>query len=454
VAELKKKVTTRWLDAAGKRVKPHTPGASPVTTESRKWYATGAPLPRGAWRPLSRDKSVSQRMLAELVTRLERGAAGLADLADLKRPLAEWLDLFRAAMEAAPGADPVWCRQVHTRLSRLVAGCGFARAGDVDADRVKRWLAGRRALPDRRSGQLSQQTCNHYRAHLHALCAWLVERQVLTGNPADRVPVGDVRADLRHARRPFSPTDLLPFLEGVRTGGRVLRVSGPDRHALYLLACATGFRRKELAALRPSWFDLEAAPPTVLLPGRASKNGDSARQPLPLSVVPTLRSLLARQERGGGPLWPAKALGRTAYMLKRDLAAAGLPYVVDTPEGPRHLDFHALRHTYSTLVIEAGATVKEAQVLLRHKDPGLTIGRYTHAGAGGLADCVNRLPLGAPPEGRTLEDLPRAELLQVARWGLAAVAALVAASGVPLCHSTSPSVLKTTLAPASAGANE
>ncbi|MBX9583183.1 MAG: hypothetical protein K2X87_22995 [Gemmataceae bacterium] len=38
MATLKKITTTRWLDEAGNRVLPDTPGASKVREESAKWY--------------------------------------------------------------------------------------------------------------------------------------------------------------------------------------------------------------------------------------------------------------------------------------------------------------------------------------------------------------------------------------------------------------------------------
>ena len=45
-------------------------------------------------------------------------------------------------------------------------------------------------------------------------------------------------------------------------------------------------------------------------------------------------------------------------MLRADLEAANIPYIDDTG---RFVDFHSLRHTYVTRVVESGATVKVAQ---------------------------------------------------------------------------------------------
>jgi len=46
-------------------------------------------------------------------------------------------------------------------------------------------------------------------------------------------------------------------------------------------------------------------------------------------------------------------------------------------------DFHAQRHTYISGIVAGGqASVKTCQDLARHSTPVLTIGRYSHAGAG------------------------------------------------------------------------
>ena len=60
--------------------------------------------------------------------------------------------------------------------------------------------------------------------------------------------------------------------------------------------------------------------------------------------------------------------GHTARNVRRDLKAAGV--AITTSDG--YVDFHALRTTYITLVTEAGANTKEAQVLARHSASDLT----------------------------------------------------------------------------------
>ena len=55
------------------------------------------------------------------------------------------------------------------------------------------------------------------------------------------------------------------------------------------------------------------------------------------------------------------------------------------------LDFHATRVTYINLVIEAGASVKEAQVLARHATPALTLGVYRRTRESRLHEVVGQV---------------------------------------------------------------
>ena len=64
--------------------------------------------------------------------------------------------------------------------------------------------------------------------------------------------------------------------------------------------------------------------------------------------------------------------GLDRLTLDADLVRAGIPKEAIGGK----LDFHAVRLAYINLVIEAGATVKEAQTLARHATPQMTLGVY------------------------------------------------------------------------------
>src|SRR5262249_47537762 len=86
---------------------------------------------------------------------------------------------------------------------------------------------------------------------------------------------------------------------------------------------------------------------------------------------------------------------RAAEMLRIDLDAAGVPYVIEGPDGPLFADFHALRHTYLTLGGRAGIDLRTLQELAGHSTPVLTA-RYSHRRLYDLAGAVEKLPSFLP----------------------------------------------------------
>ena len=84
-------------------------------------------------------------------------------------------------------------------------------------------------------------------------------------------------------------------------------------------------------------------------------------------------------------------------MLRIDLEAAGIPY---RDESDRVADFHALRHSYITLLSRSGVSPKLAQELARHSDIRLTMNVYTHTGLFDLAAAVDSLPAMLPTSGK------------------------------------------------------
>ncbi len=84
-------------------------------------------------------------------------------------------------------------------------------------------------------------------------------------------------------------------------------------------------------------------------------------------------------------------------MIRADLIAAGVPIVVDGPEGAETRDFHAQRNCFISDVIRAGADLKQAMTLARHSDPKLTAGRYARTRLHDLGALVDKLPTTSSP---------------------------------------------------------
>jgi integrase len=157
----------------------------------------------------------------------------------------------------------------------------------------------------------------------------------------------DVKLDRRHDRRNLEPTEL---------------------HALLKAAVA------ELARLTPESFLLDCPLPTINVQPGYTKNRKEVSQPLPPDLAGALRGYLIGK-LPDEPVWSSYWSERAAEMLKVDLEAAGVAYVVDGPSGPLFADFHALRHSYGTLMERSGVSPRQrkwirGEIIHLHNWPG------------------------------------------------------------------------------------
>jgi integrase len=239
---------------------------------------------------------------------------------------------------------------------------------------------------------MSVQTANFYLAAVKQFCRWLVKDRRTGDNPLAHLEGGNVKVDRRHDRQTLSEEQLRRLLDATRNSRRVYRgLTGIDRHALYLTACATGLRASELASISPDSFELDGDPPTATVASGSTKNGKLAVQPLPPDVVDVMHGYL-QGKKTGQPVWPGSWSSDAVEMIRPDLAEAGIPYVIEGPDGPLYADFHSLRHSYIALLEKTGVTLKQAMQLARHSDPRLTMARYGRAQLCDLGAAVERMP--------------------------------------------------------------
>jgi integrase len=453
----KGKRLARWIDGKNRpREAEVTEDGTRLRQLSRKWYGCFTDAD-GVERcvPLATDKTAAQQMLAELVRRAELGKAGIVDPYEQhrKRPLLEHVADFEASL-LAKGGTAKQSRQVAARARRVLSGCFFVFASDISASRTLEYLAHLRqgnavilddereswtkgelaaalglrphnlpplvrrhglaamgqgkarrypretalALAERLAQGASVQTTNFYLQAVKQFCRWMVKDRRMADNPLAHLSGGNVRMDRRHDRRELTEEELRSLLSAARACERAFRgLSGWDRFHLYATACGTGFRASGLASLTPESFDLDAEIPTVTLSAQGNKSRKLKVQPLPPDVAVLLRVYLDGRP-AGVPLWGGTwaSDNKGAEMLRGDLQAAGIPYVVEGPDGPLYADFHSLRHTYLTLGGRAGIDLRTLQELAGHHSPILTA-RYSHRRLYDLAGAVERLPDFLPP---------------------------------------------------------
>ncbi|MEZ5316012.1 MAG: tyrosine recombinase XerC [Vicinamibacterales bacterium] len=310
-----------------------------------------------------------------------RGATPDPGLRDGVREFVEFLRLNRNA-----SAHTVRAYDTDLRLLvESIAATSGRRPSELpieafDADAVRDFLADLHARGQRRSSSARRL------AAVRAFARYLVREGRLAEDPT--VLVGAPRRE-----------KTLPAHLGGAEMDRLLRtadvetVAGRRDQAILELFYASGLRLSELVGL-----DLE----DVNLPGRVVRVLGKGRKerlvPFNTSTAGALRAMLADprpaapvSSRGGRhgrrrtPLFlnlrGARLTTRSVdRLVRRHARAAGIPSGVSP---------HALRHTFATHLLQAGADLRAIQELLGHAQLGTTQ-RYTHLDLGRLQEVYRK----------------------------------------------------------------
>jgi integrase len=150
---------------------------------------------------------------------------------------------------------------------------------------------------------------------------------------------------------------------------RLLAVCSPALRHVVQVGLLTGFRRQELASLRPEDVDLDGG--LVSVAASYSKNGESRTLPMGERLKAILREAVT-------------ASGSAATVL---LNTHARPWHLDTlstqfrtacqEAGIGALGLHALRHTFASRLVMAGIDLSTVKELMGHADIQMTL-RYAH----------------------------------------------------------------------------
>jgi integrase len=163
------------------------------------------------------------------------------------------------------------------------------------------------------------------------------------------------RQIIEAAPEPFSTMFGVLAMTGIRAGELLgLQVDDLD------------FDRRLIFIRRSAWY------------GRIQTLKSKASQgtlPMPQPLAAMLMSYLATWKPNPGRLLFANQIGRP--MSANKVVQRKLWPILDALKIPR-CGLHAFRHTHSSLLVEGGAPVSVAQAQLRHADPKITLGIYSH----------------------------------------------------------------------------
>ena len=225
---------------------------------------------------------------------------------------------------------------------------------------------------------------------------------------------GFAKDEGQHQRRVLSGEEMTRLLNAAASSKiKVQSVPGSTRAMLYLLASATGYRRKELSELTPESFELDGPMPTVSLGVTSTKNKKLAIQPIPPQVAELMRGFIQGMEPGQQvfPLQqPGGKLRLTSRMMMADLERARAAWIKEAKDDTEEhaarqrsdflkykdrlgkvADLHSLRHRYVTELARAGVPITLAKELARHSDVRLTAAVYSHVDLSEKAAAVNGL---------------------------------------------------------------
>ena len=154
-------------------------------------------------------------------------------------------------------------------------------------------------------------------------------------------------------------------------------------------AFQTGARRGELLALR--WEDIDFSARQIqirraLVRGelKVPKSGKARRIPLPGDLAELFNTMAeTRQLREGitEPEWVFQA-PQSGFWDESNFAHAWrlrTKAAKNEDRKVRPLPFHCTRHTFATLALQAGRSVKWLADALGHADPGVALRTYAHA---------------------------------------------------------------------------
>lgn len=290
-------------------------------------------------------KHVAEAKLRALVREKEEESAGLLAPKSLRdaaqAPIASLLVEFIADMVARERCKS---HVIHTRcrLERLFKECNWRILADVSAESFGRWRS--------QQFDLSAKTCNEYLGHSKAFLTWLEGQGRLARNPLRNVAKAETRGKETFKRRGLDLQELV----------KLLRVN-KRRRLVYFLAGFTGLRRGELKQLLWADVHLDTDFPHIELRASMTKNKKSDMIPLvpPLAVL--LKEARAKLDAPFGKVLPRGI--PSVKTLSRDLVACGIP--IEDERGFR-ADFHALRHSFGSVLNSSNVLDTAKRHLMRH----------------------------------------------------------------------------------------
>jgi integrase/recombinase XerC len=287
-----------------------------------------------------------------------------------ERADAEALAAYAMHLRAERHASPHTLRAYLADLHQLLAFAGPGGLAAVRADTIRHWL---RVL----DGTTERVSIARKLAAVRGLFRFLVETRRSRRDPT-------VGVATPKARRRLPAHLTLDDVDRLLATPRADTLAGLRGRAILELLYSSGLRVSELTGLDWEHVDADAGCVRVLGKGRKERVVPVGRPALAALKRYREACVAAEQAAGGAVFRNARGGRLTSRSVARFMERWILESGVATKATP-----HALRHTFATHLLGAGADLRAIQELLGHASLSTTQ-RYTHVDLRRLMDAYDR----------------------------------------------------------------
>lgn len=340
------------------------------------------------WTTFKGTKRQAQDECARLITELRTGNYLEPSKTTVAQYLEHWLADIRSRVS----------KKTHERYAEICRNniaplLGLSRLSELKPVHISQAWA--KALECGRvdGGPLSPRTVHHMHTIFKSALEQAVDWEMLARNPASKIEPPKVEKKL------LTTYDMpqIGTLIGLLREGRV--------YIPAILSAMTGMRRGEVAAVRWTWVDLDAAQITVVESIEQTNNSVAIKAPKNdrarvIALGPTIVAVLR-----------AHRAAQAEELLKLGIGQTGDTLVCAHPDGslmhPRWISkkwakaikesglprrgFHHLRHAHATQMLSNGVHVKVASERLGHSTTGITMDLYQHVLPGMQEDAASQM---------------------------------------------------------------
>lgn len=347
------------------------------------------------------SKPEARAEFAKLLAEFEKGTYLISSKLTFGDYLVNWLENY-GKTRLAPTTFTRYSKIINLRVIPKLGSIPLTKLRPLHLQGFYKQLVEEGRL-DGRPGQLSHASIIYHHRVVHKALDSAVKQQLISFNPADAV-------ELPKPAQEIDDPDIkehVKFLDSNQVDIMLERLKGHQFYEAVFVDVRTGLRRGELLALRKQDIDLKNGKLTVkqslaYTPGKGTffkvPKTKKSRRTIDISkeVVDVLKQQIKKQaalKLQYGSAYEDKGLifsqpnGRP---LHPDTLSSWFPSFLRNIGLPE-LNFHCLRHTFASLMLQAEVEIKIISEMMGHSSVRITYDLYSHLMPGMQKDAVNKL---------------------------------------------------------------